>query len=399
MKRILFVDHTPVVGGAELVLATHIAALDRSRFEPHVACTSTVPMLIDLYRDVGATVHVLRMPHLRRLSLAVPVGLLRAAWKLRSLVRQQRIDLVVANTSRAAYIASVALAGSSVPLIWWVRDFLFGRGVFRFLQRTADRIICVSRAIRDFYGSPDDGRFRVVHVGSSLHEELPRVGDAARRTERARWGFTDDDVVVGYMGRLVDDKGPLDVVEAAIMANARDRRIRLLIAGSGRGQDGDVERELNGRVRESGKNCVVIAGFQRDEALYYRVFDVFVLATRTPEPYATSVVQAMMAGTPVVATATGGTPELVRNEETGLLVPPRDPNAMADAILRMVSDPSLRERVIREALAEVMQHNRESVTTALVEAVYDEVLSADDVRSRTPRVPAPGAVDAPTRER
>jgi len=398
VKRILFVDHTPVVGGAELVLATHIAALDRSRFEPHVACTSTVPMLIDLYRGAGASVHILPMPQLRRLSPAVPFGLLRAAWKLRSLVREQRIDLVVANTSRAAYIASVALGGSPVPLIWWVRDFLFGRGVFRLLQRTADRVICVSNAIRDFYGPPDDERFRVVHVGSSLHEELPRVHEAARRAERARWGFTDDDVVVGFMGRLVDDKGPLDVVEAAIRANSHDRRIRLLIAGSGRGQDGDVEHELHRRVRESGKDCVVIAGFQRDEALYYRVFDLFVLATRTPEPYATSVVQAMMAGTPVVATATGGTPELVRNEETGLLVPPRDPNAMADAILRMISDRSLRERVIRAARTEVTQNNRESVTTAMVEGVYDEVLSADGVSSPTPPVPAPGAVDAPTLE-
>jgi glycosyltransferase involved in cell wall biosynthesis len=373
--RILFVDHTPVAGGAELVLATHIAALDRTRFEPLVACTETVPMLLDRYRASGADVHIVPMPRLRRLSPFMPFELLGASRRLRQLIREQRAELVVANTSRAAYIAAVALVGMPVPLVWWVRDFLFGGVAFRLLKGRATRIICVSHAVREFYGGRADPRFSVVHVASSLDEELPSVTGDRVRHERVRWGFTDDDIVVGFMGRLVDDKGPEDVVDAVALAHAQDSRIKLLVAGSGRGQQGDVEEALHSRVRERGLDCVVFAGFQGAEALYYTLFDIFVLATRTPEPYATSVVQAMMAGTPVVATATGGTPELVRPDVTGLLVPPGAPRQLADAILRLADDAGLRRRLTTAARGEVLANNRERTTTPIVEAIYDEALA------------------------
>lgn len=372
----LFVDHTPVAGGAELVLATHIAALDRDRFEPLLACTDTVPMLISLYRGAGAAVHVVPMPRLRRLSPAIPFRLVGAARALRLLVREQGVDLVVANTSRAAYIASVALVGLPIPLVWWVRDFLFGRVAFRLLAWRASRFLCVSAAVRDHYAGRDDPRFTVVRVASSFDEELPRVSEAEVRAERARWGFRDEDIVVGFMGRLVEEKGPEDVIRAVGIARAADPRLKLLVVGSGRGQHGDVEQALRDRAAADSLDYVVFAGFQRAEAVYYRLFDVFVLATRSSEPYATSVVQAMMAGTPVVATETGGTPELVHDGVTGLLVPPSSPEALADAILRLVNDAALRERLARAAQAEVMANNRESVVTDQVEALYEKVLGA-----------------------
>jgi glycosyltransferase involved in cell wall biosynthesis len=136
-----------------------------------------------------------------------------------------------------------------------------------------------------------------------------------------------------------------------------------------------VEERIRRRVRDDGLDFVVLAGFQRAEALYYRLFDLFVLATRTAEPYATSVVQAMLAGTPVIATATGGTPELVRDGDTGLLVPPRSPHAMAEAILRLDNEPALRQRLIDAARAEVLAHNTEGKVTTQAQAVYDDVLS------------------------
>jgi glycosyltransferase involved in cell wall biosynthesis len=180
------------------------------------------------------------------------------------------------------------------------------------------------------------------------------------------------------MGRLVDDKGPEDLVDAIAIAHARDPRIKALVVGSGRGQVGDVEEALRLRARELASGAVAFAGFQRAEALYYRLFDVFVLATRTPEPYATSVVQAMMAGTPVIATATGGTPELVDDGVTGLLVPPRSPGAIADAILRLTGDSKLRQSMVEAGRREVLSHNRERVTTARVQSIYYEVLGTND---------------------
>jgi len=87
------------------------------------------------------------------------------------------------------------------------------------------------------------------------------------------------------------------------------------------------------------------------------------------------VVEAMLAERPVIATATGGTPELVHHELTGLLVPPRSPSAMAAAILRLVREPTLRRQMTDRALRVVQANNREDVVTAQVEAIYDRVLS------------------------
>lgn len=372
--RVLFLDHTPIIGGAELALAAHLRALDRTRFEPVVGCTDTVPSLLELYRDAGADVHVMTMPRLRRLDPRVVLHVLRASMQLRSFVRQQHIDLVVANTSRTAYLASLALLRSGRPLIWWVRDFLFGRAIFGILAPTATRIIYVSDAVRRFYGGPDDNRHAVIYVGSDLDEYCSRIRPEQVKAERTRWGFTDDDVVVGFMGRLVSDKGPEDVIRAVAALHARDPRVRLLIVGSGRGQDGDVEEMLCALASERRWSFVVFAGFQHAEALYYQAFDIFVLGTRTPEPYATSAVQAMMAGTPVVATATGGTPELVRHRVTGMLVPPNAPARMADAIEELLSDADLRRYITATAQDYVLTHNREKVTTRQAETIYTEIL-------------------------
>ena len=374
--RILFVDHTSIVGGAQLALAQHLRALDRTRFRPFVACTNAQPSLIALYREAGADVHIVALPRLRRFDPLVLARLGRAAWSLRALVRRLESDLVVANTSRAAYTATLALAGAQVPLVWWTRDFLFNRRLFRTFFRTAAKIFCVSDAIRRYYAGAGDPRFEVILVGSGMHAELQQLDLAAVRAERERWGYTSDDVVVGFMGRLVDEKGAEDVITAVAALQPNDARLKLLLVGTGKGQEGDVEERLRALVTERGWSFVTFAGFQTAEATYYRLFDVFVLATRTAEPYATSVVQAMMAGTPVVATSTGGTPELVRDRETGMLVPPSRPDLMAQAIARLAADPELRRHVTESARADVMHHNREAVTTGHAERCYEEILVA-----------------------
>jgi glycosyltransferase involved in cell wall biosynthesis len=381
VKRILFVDHAPIVGGAQLVLATHIEQLDRKRFTPLVACTGAVPHLVDRYRAVGAEVHIIPMDRLRERSPRVVGRLLRSAVELRRLVEREDVDLVVSNTSRAAYVASVALLGTGVPLVWWVRDFLFGRRVFRAFRPVPRAIIGVSRAIRSHYEGDDDDRFHVVSVGSDIHRRLESVTQEAVDRERARWGIQPGDIVVGFMGRLVAEKGPEDVLAAVERLQPKFPNLRLLLVGTGSGQEGNVEELLRDEAARRRLGFVSFAGHQSDEALYYRLFDIFVLSTRSAEPFATSVVQAMMAGKPVVATDTGGTPELVRDGVTGLLVPPASPDRLADALERVVRDPALAGSVASAGHAAVMEHNREEVITEQAERIYERAIAGGRGRS------------------
>lgn len=371
MKRVLFVDHTPFIGGAQLVLVEHVRHLDRREFQPIVACTNAVPRLTEAFRAAGAEVHHIPMARLRSPNPLVLARWLHSAWRLRRLIRRESIDIVVTNTSRAAYVASIAVPGTGAALVWSVRDFLFGGRIFHLLQSIPRRIVCVSDAIRGYYGGAGDPKFETVYVGASLHHRLERLTAEEIAEERARWGIGPDDVVVGFMGRLVADKGPQDLVSAVKLLADAHPRLKCLIVGTGSGQEGDVEELLRRQIEGAGLTSrVVLAGHQSDEALYYSMLDIFVLSTRTPEPYATSVVQAMMAGTPVVATATGGTPELVEHGRTGLLVAPSSPEEMANAIRALLDDPSLGEEMARKARRHVLAHNREETITGEFERIY-----------------------------
>jgi glycosyltransferase involved in cell wall biosynthesis len=192
--------------------------------------------------------------------------------------------------------------------------------------------------------------------------------------ERAAYGFAPGDFVAGFMGRLVAEKGPEDLIRSVASLAPEFPQLRALIVGTGRGQPNDVEPRLHQLVRELGiESRVRFAGFQPDEPLYYSMFDLFVLATRDREPYATSVVQAMMAGKPVIGTRAGGTPEIIEDGETGLLFEPGNVESLSAAISKVLRAPELRRRVAPAARTQVMENNREKALARKAEALYREL--------------------------
>lgn len=374
-RRLLFVDHAAIAGGAQLVLIEHVQALDQRQFEIHVACTDAVPEIITRFGDAGARTHVVPMPRLRGLALRRLAGAVRGILALRQLVRSQRIELVISNTTRASYLASIAAISTGVPLIWWIRDFMYPRALFRMLSRIPRRIVYVSRALKDFYGDADPVRGVVWHVASSLHRKLEAVTAEEVLRERSRYGLQPGDFVIGFMARLVEEKGAADIIEA-VGRLARDfPQVRLLVVGTGNGQANDAEERLHRLVDERQLSGVVkFAGFQWDEALYYRLFDMFVIATRDYEGYPTSVVQAMMAGKPVIGSAVGGTPEIITHLDTGLLYEPGNVSALESSVRLLLSDEGLRVKVAKAGQENVLARNQQHQLAAIAERLYVEVM-------------------------
>ena len=375
-KRLLYVDHTPFAGGAQLVLAEHITELDRQRFDPYIACSDTVPELIDKYAAAGALVKVIEFPRLRGFGLTTGWKLIQAIRQVRHIIKTEKIDLVVSNTTRASYVATMATIGTNASLVWWVRDFLYPRQLFRLLSRFPVKIIFVSKAIQAAYLSPGDPRAEVVYVASSIYKQLPHITSNHLKTEKEQWGITDKELVVGFMGRLVADKGVEEVLEAAKILHQSDSKVKFLIVGTGKNQMNDVEELLKQRITEHDLgDTVILTGYQNNEPLYYSLFDIFVLPTRDGEPFATSVVQAMMAGKAVIGSNAGGTPELVEDGVTGLLFEPRSASKLADAIHKLVTDAPLRQTLAQAGQERVLQYHREEVVTDQVEAIFDQALS------------------------
>ena len=376
VKRLLYVDHTPFAGGAQLVLAEHITELDRQRFDPYIACSDTVPELIDKYAAAGALVKVIEFPRLRGFGLTTGWKLIQAIRQVRHIIKTEKIDLVVSNTTRASYVATMATIGTNASLVWWVRDFLYPRQLFRLLSRFPVKIIFVSKAIQAAYLSPGDPRAEVVYVASSIYKQLPHITSNHLKTEKEQWGITDKELVVGFMGRLVADKGVEEVLEAAKILHQSDSKVKFLIVGTGKNQMNDVEELLKQRITEHDLgDTVILTGYQNNEPLYYSLFDIFVLPTRDGEPFATSVVQAMMAGKAVIGSNAGGTPELVEDGVTGLLFEPRSASKLADAIHKLVTDAPLRQTLAQAGQERVLQYHREEVVTDQVEAIFDQALS------------------------
>ena len=181
---------------------------------------------------------------------------------------------------------------------------------------------------------------------------------------RSELGIADDEVAVGFLGRLVKEKG-LDVfADTARALAARGVRHKLLVIG-----DGPARDWFAGQVPGA-----VFAGFQRGEALGRAVasMDVFFNPSVT-ETFGNVTLEAMAAGVPVVAARATGACDLVVEGETGFLVPPRDADAYADAIARIAREPGLRQRLGDAGHARAAGYEWDAVNGAVL-AAYREVL-------------------------
>ena len=275
--------------------------------------------------------------------LHFPVSVL-SLWRF---IRRQRIDAVYTNTG---VIVSPALAAwlAGVPHIWhireWFQEFRRWWPAYAWYIRTfSRRIIAVSNAIAGQFKPP--GTALVIHDGFSLEEfQVPKA--ALRVEQRQRYGL-DDFFVVGCVGRIkLVRKGQEFLIQTMAELKRRGQRLKALIVGAPFPGNEDHLAHLKKLARDLGvEPDVVFAGEVRDARPAYAAMDLVALTSAQPEPFGGVVMEAMAMGLPVVATNIGGSLDQVVEGVTGLLVPPADPVAMADAIEKLMKDPPLRERM------------------------------------------------------
>jgi len=208
-----------------------------------------------------------------------------------------------------------------------------------------DAVVAVSRKMADAAEAlaPPRRPVEVIPNGADTSLFFPRpTGEA-----RTRLGLPAEGAVVSYVGKLVPRKGVDTLIEAMGLLARRERPVPLLLAAG----IGELRPDLERRARELGVAAHVrFLGKipHEDVPLAIAAGDVFVLPSLS-EGLPTVVCEAMACGRPVVATAVDGTPEIVRDGETGFLVPPRDPEALARALARVLDDPALAGRMAERA--------------------------------------------------
>ena len=241
----------------------------------------------------------------------------------------------------------------------------------RAAARRTDRIVCVSEHDRQAglalgIGRPD--AYRIVRSGIDPTEFAP--APEGRRRVRAELGVGPEEILVGSLACLKPQKAPLDFVAAAAKAAAADRRLRFALAG-----DGELRAAVEGALAATDLGSRFrLLGWRRDVRDLLSAFDMFVLTSRF-EGLPRAVLQAMVAGAPVVATAVGGTPEVVEDGKTGRLVAAGDPESAARTILDLAADPESRVRLAGNARARIDEAFDIRGMVRSLDRIYAELLS------------------------
>jgi len=378
--RVLALDHTGVLGGAELSMLDVAAGLDG---DVTVRLFADGPFREALERR-GVDVRVLAMGALagvRKGSLVPSPGALLAAWTLAGEVARVACTarVLYANSEKAFVVAALAAGRCGRPVVWHLRDLmgpphfsrLNTRGVVTLANWRAARVITNSQATADAFVAWGGTRdvVRVVHNGIDA-APFDAVSDDAARALRARLSPGAAHVVAVF-GRLHAWKGQQVAIDAMVQLPPD---CHLWIVGAPLFGEHEFAAGLRAQAERLGlASRVHFLGFRDDIAALMRAADVVVHASTLPEPFGRVLVEGMLAGRPVIATAGGGVGEIVRDGSTGVLVPPGDAVALARAVAALRADPA---RAAAMALAGREHARRDFGVSAMVRgvrAVLDEV--------------------------
>lgn len=371
--RVLQFLVSTVRSGAEEVALELVRGLDPQRFHNYLACPT--PLLEAFGHDwqAGDT---------RALALTLQSPLQwSAARRFMTYLRTEKIDVVHAHMIRAAALAVPLARLAGVPVVihtchgreawrkkWLSRQYWYDRRITAWSHAT----VAVSESTRDFLVKEkklDWCKVVVIRNGRHLNGF---VSDANRRQAlRHDKGIGPGDPVVGVFGRLEEQKGHRYLIEALPRVLDKVPALHVLFAG-----DGSLRAELESSVRSLRLDrCVHFLGYRQDWMDWMDVSDIVVL----PSLYEGMPLVPIEAGAmakPMLATAVDGTCEVVVDGETGVLVPPAQPEALADALIELLQNPEQR-RVLGEAgerrareLFSLEQQLRETAT------LYERLLEA-----------------------
>jgi len=366
MSKILLVSNpSDVFGGGEVSLYFLIKYLDKCRFQPVVLCSDRGRFFSKI-EALGIQPKLLKMPSLKGKGL---LFLPKTVQQLSRLVSQEKIRLIHGNASRCSLYAGLAARLSHVPLLWHVRITDREPLLDRFLAFLSTKIVTNSQAVAgrfEFISKPN--QVTVVHNGVDTNAFTPEVDGSEVRKEL---GIEEKQKVVTILGRLDAWKGHRFFLRAAQQIVKRVDQVTFLVVG-----DGDLKKELQEYAVKLGiADSVNFCGYREDIPKIIAATDVLVLASLR-ESFGRVIIEAMAMGKPVVATNGGGVPEIIRSDHTGILVEFANPDAISEAVVRLLNDEKLSKRIGQAGLKRVQEKFTMEKHVHEIQRVYESVLSS-----------------------
>jgi glycosyltransferase involved in cell wall biosynthesis len=314
-------------GGEQQTLHLLQGLRDR-KLNSHLVCQPDSPMA-KAATTIGITIFPLRMHG--------EIDFI-AAYRIRKLIREHQYDIIHCHTSHAHTLAFLASWGTNVRRLVTRRvDFsIFRHSFFKLsgikYRYLADYYIAISRKIKEVLVSDGIAPERIFVVHSGID---PKRFSAENSKELiSEFSIKSDEKVVINVAHLAGHKGQKYLIRAIPAVLEHLPRTRFFIVGGG-----ELMAELKALAVSMGlTDELVFTGFREDVGAFYRLADLFVMSS-VEEGLGTAVLDAMALAKPVVATNSGGIPEMIIDGENGRLVPAKNPGALADGIIEMLADP------------------------------------------------------------
>jgi glycosyltransferase involved in cell wall biosynthesis len=381
-RTVLFLHSSAGLYGADRQLLTLAGGLDRDRYEPLVVLPERGE-LAALLEQTGVEVLLQPLAVLRR-SLASATGaastaarVVRDRMALSRLARRHEVALIHSNTS-VVLGGGPAARRAGVPHMVHVReiyagaagragDALWPRLRARILG--ADAVVCISEAVAaQFDGAPN------VHLVRDCLARRPAEADRAEA--RRALEIAPDAFAVALVGRISDWKGQRLLARALAEPELAEIGAIGLVAGDAYAGNEQAEAELAGLADELGVGPRLrLLGFRDDVETVLGASDAVVIPSLRPEPLGQVALEAGWAGLPVVGSAHGGLPELIRDGETGVLVEPGDVTALAAALRELADDRERAQRLGAAAARAAREHGDCERMVGALQELYDRVVA------------------------
>lgn len=361
------------IGGTERQVVNIGKGLDKSRFDLRFATLNKVGELLAECEAQSWTIDEYKIRRLYGLAT------MKKQIAFGKALRQARTQILHAYGIYPNVFAIPAARLAGVPVtIGSVRDIgdtytFWQHQVQKHCLRLADHIVVNAEAIkRDLLQRGYDAeRLSVIPNGIDCeHFRLPGNGEAVRR----EWSIPPDAPVVGVLARLLRIKGQDVFLRAAALIASTNPQVRFVIVGDNN-IDQQYKEELKELTRRLGlEDRVIFTGFRTDVPDLLAALSVVVSPSLGLEGLSNSLLESMAAGVPVVATRVGGTPEIVEDGVSGLLVPPGDPEALAAALSRLLQDRITAKRLGQSARRQVFSRYSLEQAVASTERLYHDLL-------------------------
>lgn len=336
--NILYLHNESVMGGAEISLLNLVKRLNKELFIPHFVCSKEGPF-IDELRKIKIPPDFVQFPSIRCPN---PVQICSTIRSLIDIIKKKQINLIHSNQPRSNLFGAIAAKIKTVPIVWHERCLERGRfdsdNIFSFLP---DRIICNSGAVKNRFtkGAKTDTKIRTIINGVDLREFNPELNGSIIRKE---FNIDEDEPIIGTIGRIDPEKGYECFLESARIILQDFKNVRFLVVGGA--NNPSLEGSLYEMSVEKGiDKKTIFTGFRRDIPQLLASMDVVVLPSEI-DACSRVLFESMAMRKPLVATNAGGTPEIVQDGITGLLVKPGDPSGMAKCIKKLLDDKYLAEQ-------------------------------------------------------